>query len=67
MSAIALFLLIHRSSSGYGRNVSVFDAKVEDAVELLHEALWMYLEAASDCSSKHCCFVTGIRAYLNSR
>ncbi|KAF8523808.1 nucleoporin Nup186/Nup192/Nup205 [Gautieria morchelliformis] len=40
-------------AAGYGRNLSVFDAKVEDAVELLHEALWMYLEAASDCSNEN--------------
>ena len=42
----------YESSPGYGRYLSMFDAKVEDAVELLHEALWMYLEAASDSSGK---------------
>lgn len=38
--------------AGYGRNISAFDAKVENGVELLREALWMYLEAASDSSSE---------------
>ncbi|KAF8525593.1 nucleoporin Nup186/Nup192/Nup205 [Hysterangium stoloniferum] len=33
------------------KRFSVFDAKVEDATDLLHEGIWMYLEAASDVNA----------------
>ncbi|GJJ07119.1 hypothetical protein Clacol_001319 [Clathrus columnatus] len=39
--------LVERQA-GYGRNVSVFDLKLEDAVELFYEGLWTYLESVSD-------------------
>ncbi|KAF8584437.1 hypothetical protein K439DRAFT_1411162 [Ramaria rubella] len=40
-------------ASGYGHHHSIFEAKVEDAVDLLHESIWIYLEAASDSSEEN--------------
>ncbi|KIJ30184.1 hypothetical protein M422DRAFT_214674 [Sphaerobolus stellatus SS14] len=35
-------------ASGYGHQRSIFDARVEEAIDLLHEAMCMYLEASSE-------------------